>query len=38
MKRRTGSEMTRGGVDAPAVSAVRSDVLSLVKDGSEEAA
>jgi nitrilase len=38
LKRRTGSEMTRGGADAPAVAGARSDALTLVKDGSEEAA
>jgi hypothetical protein len=30
--------MTRGSSDAPAVAAARGDTLSLVKEGSEEAA
>jgi aliphatic nitrilase len=38
VKRRTGNEVARGSADAPAVAAARSDALSLVKDGSEEAA
>jgi aliphatic nitrilase len=38
MKRRSGSEVTRSGADAPAATGARSDALSLVKDGSEEAA
>jgi nitrilase len=37
-KRRTGSEITRSGADAPAVSGARGEALSLVKDGSEAAA
>jgi aliphatic nitrilase len=37
-KRRGGTEMTRGSSDAPAVAAARGDTLSLVKEGSEEAA
>ena len=38
MNRRTGGEVSRSGADAPAATGVRSDALSLVKDGSEEAA
>jgi aliphatic nitrilase len=38
MKRRTGSEVTRSGADAPAATGARGEALSLVKDGSEEAA
>jgi aliphatic nitrilase len=38
MKRRMGSEVTRASGDAPNVAAARGDALSLVKDGSGEAA
>jgi aliphatic nitrilase len=38
VKRRTGNEVTRGSADAPAAVGARSDALTLVKDGSEEAA
>ena len=37
-RRRAGAEMTRGAAEAPAVAAMRGEALTLVKDGSEEAA
>jgi hypothetical protein len=37
-KHRAGTEVTRGSADAPAVAEARAEILSLARDGKEDAA